>query len=464
MRRRDLLTLTTAMAGAAIVGTTGCTPESPAPVDDPPPEGFPINFADSPAWSGSNAPAWSLVLSETEFTAVKDRHLVAMTVVPEAERAFAYGLLPVVVDVTGPTTRALLLDDDGTWITKPVKPKESGPRSTELSQTALTAMHQGPAVIDDTHAYVVAGVLSLETPGQFENTSSSEAHCPVMLFKIRLDDGAVVASTTVSDDISFGDLPSAALSFSEDGTALLLVGGTPPANDDADSNAGFGWMGLRLSTADLSVEFDARALYVGQEVTSVSPAGQAVLVSLPTAFSTQNELVRLTDGVRMRTASRQALAIGDWVHWSEQKDSSSEELVAVNTRTGQRVTVAPEVGDPKDLLDAFTSWPRIFCGTPVATHWSEKDLTVWRPGAPEPSVHLTEKEAVRAGVAVLKDVIYTWHGDDTATTLTLRRLDSGEVLAEHSVPPRVLGSGTGAVTPWGCISGSKFFRATKWLD
>lgn len=441
MRRRDLFTLTTAIAGCAI---SGCTPDSPQAVEDPLGE-FPIGFADSPIWEGTES--W------TKFTAVRDRHLVAMTVVPDAERVFAHGWVPVVVDVVGPTTWALLLDDDGTWITKPVTPKK-GPSGTEMSRTALTAMFQGPAVIDDTHAYIVAGVLPLEAPGQFGGTPTHtprELRCPVMLFKIRLDDGAV-AFTTVSDNFAAHAVKEAALSFTEDGTALLLAGGDT-SNPDA------GWMGLRLSTADLGVEFDARALYVDQKVSSISPAGQAVLVNFG------KELVRLADGRRMTTRARKALVIGDWVHLAEQDDTGSVELVAVNTGTGQRIAVTPGSRNPEDLLDAFTTWSRSIPETRVIITSSHLGgLTVWRPGASEPSFELPEGEAVHAGVAVLGDVLYTWHDDDRTATLTLRRLDTGEFLAEHSVPTRVLGSDTGTVTRWGCISWNQFFRATKWLD
>ncbi|RRD03365.1 hypothetical protein EII34_14325 [Arachnia propionica] len=452
MRRRDLFTLATAMAGCTV---TGCTPGDPQAADDPSGE-FPIGFAASPAWEG--------VESWTEFTAVKDRHLVAMTVVPDAERAFAHGWVPVVVDVAGLTTRALLLDDDGTWITKPVTPKkEFGPPTTRLSRTALTAMIQGPAVIDDTHAYIVAGVVPLEAPGQFEGTPSStptDLRCPVMLFKIRLDDGAVVASTTVSDDVEARSLKDAALSFTEDGTSLLLAGG---AEVSTTSGIGTGWMGLRLSTAELGVEFDARALYIGQEVRSVSSAGQAVLVT--SSLNSGKELVRLADGVRVTTSSTKALVIGDWLHHVERKHDQTAGLVAVNMRTGQRVDVTPRAGRVEDLVDVFTSWPGTFTEPRViiASRYGE-GLTVWLPGAPEPSLELAADRAVSTGVAVLGDVLYTWHGDDRATTLTLRRLDSGEVLAEHSVPPRVLGSDIGAVTRWGCISWTRFFRATTWLD
>lgn len=446
MRRRDLFTLTTAIAGCAVAG---CTLGNPRPATEPRGE-IPIGFADSPIWSGTE--------SLTTFTAVRDRHLVAMTVVPDAEPTFAHGWVPVVVDVAGPTTRALLLDDDGAWITKSVTPKRGSdsPR-TQLSGTAHTVMFQGPAVIDATHAYIVVGVLPLDTPGQFEGDPTRtprDLRCPVMLFRIRLDDGAVVAATTVSDDFAAHTIPDAALSFTEDGAALLLAGG------DTDEG-GSGWIGLRLSAADLNVEFDARALYVGQEIRSMSSAGQAVLVSWSTSPS--KELVRLADGVRMPTGSDKVLVIGDWAHHVARTGDPLMELFAVNTRTGERIDVPSVPGGPKALSEAFTSCPRIFSDAHAIITQHGKGIAVWRPGAPEPSLRLPDDKVSR-GAAVLKDVLYSWHGDDRTATLTLRRLDSGEVFAERPVPPRVLGSGAGAITRWGGISGNEFFPATEWLE
>ena len=109
MRRRTFLSA--AVAGAAVAALpslTACVPrkrrkaEPPAPIPPPSPDAIPSAFADKPTWPGTY-----LV---TSLNAARDRYLCGAAALSEASETFTGGWCPVVVDVSGPTTRAVPLD------------------------------------------------------------------------------------------------------------------------------------------------------------------------------------------------------------------------------------------------------------------------------------------------------------------------------------------------------------------
>ncbi|WP_125229013.1 hypothetical protein [Arachnia propionica] len=431
MRRRDLFTLTATIAGGTVLGATGCTPHHDAASAEP----APVGFTHSPAWPANRA--------RTEITAVRDRHLVGWAHVSEAERLFRLGWVPIIVNVTGVTTRALLIDDDGTWTTRRVTVKDE-----PGSGNAPTTLVPGPAAIDDTHAYIVVGVL-------FDgSTGTHNSAAPVVLLKVRLSDGSVVATTTISDRTRLRALERAALSFTEDGNSLLLACADPVGQDDS-------WIGLRLSTTDLGVEFDARTLLSGREPHSVSCAGQGVLVTFD--FPESTELIALADGHRQTTQHDNGMVLDGWTYRFESRGAHAQTLIANHAGLRRRV----EMAGARELPPQ----PRFFSGNRIIIDFSEgQHLQVWRPGATEPSVDLIAREqSFPAGVAVFNDILYTWRDDGRHTHLKLQQLDSGEVLAERTLPHGLLGSGVGAVTRWGIVSNMantdspRFVRATEWL-
>ncbi|RRD48283.1 hypothetical protein [Arachnia propionica] len=437
MYRRHFLSLT----GLAVVSATGCTSGLRSPVDAPTPEGHPTAFADSPAWPEGRA--------TVEITAVRDRYLTAMAPVPDADGTFTEGWTAVVVNVTGPTTWALLLEDDGTWTTKQVALRGQGPQVNHEDK-ALTSIVRGPAVLDDTHAYLVVGLFPLE-PGQFTGRPESvygHKYCPAMLFKIRLSDGSLVASTTVSDALKVERLRHATMSLSTDGGSLLLA--AAPGRDD-DPAAG-GWVGLRLSTADLSVEFDARALYVRTQLTSVSAVGEGLAVT--SASHLGKELVLLADGRRFQVAQREPTVLGGWVHLTMPEHLWGAAHVAFHVDSGKRVTMQ----DPTVQLPEL---PTISSPYPAIVHLSSgTPFRVWVPGAPEPlhDANRSPGKPSPEGAAVCEDILYTW----AESTLTLWRLGSHDPLSTQRITPGRLSPGVGVVTPWGLATPTQFFRATEW--
>ena len=122
MRRRTLLIAAAAGAAAAAPpALTACSPSRftkkpshPAPTPPPDVDALPSAFDDKAVWPG--------VWTRKTLIAARDRYLCGATVAHEAEKAFTRGWCPVVVDVSGPTTRAVLLGEDGAWTTQEVEP------------------------------------------------------------------------------------------------------------------------------------------------------------------------------------------------------------------------------------------------------------------------------------------------------------------------------------------------------
>mgnify|MGYP000237961202 FL=1 len=160
MRRRTFLTA--AAAGAVATAPSSLTACSqarskrhPAPTPPPSPDAVPSAFADRPTWPTAE--------NYTRLTAARDRYLCGGAVIDEARRIFTEGWCPVVVDVSTLTTRAVLLDKDGAWITKEVEMVFRYDEGDD-PKTALTTIVIGPALLDEEHAYLVVGAITLSEP------------------------------------------------------------------------------------------------------------------------------------------------------------------------------------------------------------------------------------------------------------------------------------------------------------
>ncbi|RRD03364.1 hypothetical protein EII34_14315 [Arachnia propionica] len=445
MKRRDFLT-TSALISVAL-GATSCSDDGPDPVDAPSPEGFPSHFATGRVWPPSTS------ILDSRITAVKDRYLTGMASVPKAQQVFLGGWAPVLVDLTGPTTWVVVVDDKGAWRTRRVKlePLETKDREPRSAHTGLVA---GPAAIDDQHAYLVLGVRIFEEPRSERVMGVSlkeDVPCQVVLLKLRLTDGAVVASLTVSDSHPARAVEEHLhLSFSEDGTRLLLAGGTVPDRRDRGTD----WVGMRITTADLTVEFDARTVFLNRQVVEVTPAGQGVIVlaeGQPTA-----ELVLLSDGSSHQLDLAGGIVIGTWL-WLLRGNRDDTHLVVADLVSGQQTEIP-------DSATASPTWPRIHSGaTAVIDFKHEEHLMVWRPGEHTPAWSSTGRDRVPHGVAVLGDLMHIWYENGASHIQEIWRLGDAEPLARH-VENAFLSSGVQAITPWGVTSEDSFVLATRWLD
>ena len=128
MRRRTFL-LTTATAGAAVIALPGLVflshsrPKQPTPTPPPSPDAVPSGFNAIPVWPDLH------LRTDTVITAARNRYLCGAATVKETRNTFTAGWCPVVVDVSGPTTRAVLMnpdDPDSTWTTQTVELDDPG--------------------------------------------------------------------------------------------------------------------------------------------------------------------------------------------------------------------------------------------------------------------------------------------------------------------------------------------------
>ena len=454
MRRRTFLTAAAAGAVATAPSSlTACSQarskKHPAPTPPPAPDAVPSAFADRPTWPTAE--------NDTRLTAARDRYLCGGAVIDEARRIFTEGWCPVVVDVSTLTTRAVLLDKDGSWITKEVEMVFRYDEGDD-PKTALTTIVIGPALLDEEHAYLVVGAITLSEPdpnGVVHYGPPDGATCPVAMFKIRLSDGAIAASTTVSDQLPAESIEDMHLSFSTDAASLLLAAGTGDASAETDH------VGLRLSAEDLSIQLDVRSVLEGKRAHSTS-CGQAVGV---TYTNTPGRLiVFLADGSQEPADDTDMIMVRDGWYYYKKQDETSSRGYARDLGSGQTVELSP--GWEKDIT--LGSWPSIASDQQeiIALDRNRNDtgtLTVRNPGAP--SIVLSQKRVEGAGI--LGDVLYTsYDPDDSDSTstdhLVLTSVSTGETITERDEEMGL--SGRAVVTPWGLADYDSFYAATEWLD
>ena len=133
MRRRTFLTATAigTMVIALPLLTTYTRSKGPVPTPSfapmPTPSRTPMpdppNAAAVPS-SFSSAALWPDLGTPTSITALREHYLcgdIVLDRADEARRTVPDGRCPVVVDLKGPTTWAVLPDDDGAWTTRTVQ-------------------------------------------------------------------------------------------------------------------------------------------------------------------------------------------------------------------------------------------------------------------------------------------------------------------------------------------------------
>lgn len=455
LRRRDLLIAATALAGSAV---TGCSSNFHDVLQPPTPGEIPVEFADRAVWPGDKA--------YFAVTAMRERHLVGMTTVAEAAGTFVSGWVPVLVDLAGPITHAVVTDDSGAWVTKVVKPA-SGLDRKKPAATALTTLVEGPAVIDDEYAYLCVGVVLWDSPQQepVMKGKSLDTLGHLVVLKLRLSDGAVVASRTVSDRFAQGPFAGRVhLSFTADRSSLILAGGRY-GSEARDKGAG--WVGLRLRCSDLEIEYDAHALHGTDLAKSVTPAGQGLSFSY--ALGEPPEVISLLTEQRYRHASfavgllgdEEAVVIGDWVYLLEDRGRAGRQDLhryVVNMTTGER-TDMPDA-DPDSPV-----WPSVFTDRSFLLDADlPYRLAVWPLGAAEPQATWPSSDSLTVeSVATLGEHFYAQGRQDGKSVLKVLPFDSTTPVATIEYQKGLFDKVT-AVTRWGITSHQGFIPATSWLE
>ncbi|WP_108968041.1 hypothetical protein [Actinomyces sp. Z3] len=493
MRRRTVLAtaLAATLGSGALAGLTACSSSGKSNVIAPTPSPVPAATIKQPPVpappSSTSCPSgfssrvlWPTANVPSAITAVHEHYLAGTAEVNDDLLPETNGLRPVVVDLNGPTTWAVLLDEDGELITKEVDLKDSpatsrldpfGTSDDSASPTPglpYTALSAGPAVIDGTHAYLVVAAVDYAYPGE---TIRGSMNFPVSLVKVNLTNGALETSTTISEGLPIKDVivPTSSrhpggglrsglyLSLSPDRTGLLLS--ADPSSDSYDAQP----LGLRLSTEDLSVELDVLA-----DVPNLGPFdlyGEAVRIN-----SSATSVISLADGQEVSIeAAEPFFAWNGWLYYyGAPTRSVNNSCYAREMATGQTIaldvtdsyfngsTVSYAIGssyhvpgifsDQRQLL--FTAGPFYYLDPPSSTTGAPG----WDKSRPAPQA-----------ACVFGDVLYTVPaaGADTTADVELTSVTTGEPLGE------VAGVGIDwpiAVTAWGLACGGSFYPANAWLD
>ena len=475
MRRRAFLSTVGALSALAVCpgcsGSKGAPKPSIAPIaarsytsaPSPP------NAAAAPS-SFSAQPLWPDFGRIDVITAVREHYLCASADVSEETEAawtVSSGSCPVVADLEGPTTWAVLPDGDGAWTTRAITAADFSTASADpaSSSTPGIPMYQlvtGPALLDETYAYLAVGLIS------GERLSSSDAVCPVDLVKVDLSDGTIAASTRVSNAFVINRIEHGiSMSFTEDRSALLISGDSTSKDESTPEAIG---IGLRLSATDLSVQFDATTV-LAEPVSRRKTCGEA----LTATYEDREVIVYLSDGTTETLTELEAAAVRDGrlYYYDVTRFPNSSTIKshgaahARNLGTGETITISENDSNAFDDIDNFnnTDARPLYTDQHDVILWSRtsgtdpSSFSVWKPDQTTPTLSWKKAEqAIPTAACVFGDVVYTVGGP-----LRLVSLSSGEELSE--VPGKAWNWSTRiAVTAWGLAVGSAFYPATEWFD
>ncbi|MDO5084301.1 MAG: hypothetical protein Q4D89_13015 [Arachnia propionica] len=458
MRRRHFLWVGAVSALSACADTpaipetvpTPNIPPAPSASTSPPPEP-PGSFVVPTSFR--HAPTWPTAPVATRITAVRHHWLCGAVLRGEKEpRGQEEAWFPAVVNVKGPSTWILQLDDSGTFATEKVEldalvtPSPGAPVEEDGRGRPLTA---GRAVLDEQHAYLVVGVQ--------EAASRYALH----VVKVGLGDGAVAATVKIREGIDPHAIRALTLSLDETGRELVLVG-TTTLKAPGDHVA------VRLVTSDLSVRFDAHDVVADATPVMNHVLGEAIV--LTRQDGTRVVVAPLTGSVVEVGAWMPLFVAGEWLYFADLVDDDTEQW------NHEAVHVTSLRHDATIDLQDITSHGAVSFRPPqiwsesraligAADHEKGGSLWVWRVGAPAPDFRVTaglDERPPRAR-AIFGNVLYSGPNDkDTLSddaTLHLRNLGSGTIIAELPL----LGNAEAlAVTSWGLANETLFYPAIGW--
>ena len=352
---------------------------------------------------------------------------------------------PIIVDLTGPTTYAVVPDssEHGYRIEEMTPPLVGSiPRENHVTPSpgaTVTEQFTGAGTCDDEFAYVITGTETLRA-GRVP-----EDHGRVSLLKIRLSDRTIIASTILGENLALkAKEPTHRLESSivptSDGGSLLVTSSFPPR-------------ALRLSTADLSVQLDLASI-TSQRFSAVD-GGEAVALNTDDG-RTQTAVVTLADGVAHPLETMFAQLVHQGYLYATRRaegDQPFSELI-INLATGERLEPEDLPGNDEKSKQATLSAHEGFIiretdYVQVRRNGSATALLTWKPSGQEAS----------KGVAICGSVLYVALGGGR---MRLVNLDTGEVIQESKTGNQYDYGELVAMTPYGACYKNNFYPATAW--
>lgn len=445
---------------------------TPGPIPRPLPPNdtaAPSSFSDIALWPNTDN-------ARVTITALHKWRLCGGLEISELVDTVADGWCPVVVDLNGPSTWALTPDSKGNWniisVASSPAPSATPKADSSSSTTAAATVPElsiivGPAVLDESYAYLTAGVYHNRKSGEERRDSQdfSPNVCAIDVIKVSLSDHTIVASTRVNNDYLTGIPFRVTLTFNADHSSLLIAGNK---NSDFADARGFGF---RLSTADLSIQFDASTALTGgyQTMTTIGEA-------LTTEDADENRtIVYLATGTTESHNDKLAALVKDnWLYYHDKsyphrntQDSEQSVFHAKNIVTSEDVIISsgsqrtenygmsdPIYVDQHDLILYGDYKEPVFSvrppGSPVAfLSWSSDERSI--PGA-----SCTFGDIVYMATSLLQG----GKGDKIPDTLQLSSLSSGQDIGSYSLATICRSI---AVSSWGIAFDHLFYPADAWI-
>ena len=458
MRRRVFLTAALgATTSASALSLSGCasikqriartlTPQPPtvlhASLSTPPKAtAIPTNFGSEPVWplrikENQNHPWPTNAMIET----TRGSSLIAYDVNSDDDTAGLSGDRPIIVDLKGPTTYALVPDDSehGYRIEPMTVPQVGGvPEGNPVAPspgTLVTEQFTCAATCDDEFAYLVTGREDVVD-------QRPENRGRVSLLKIRLADRSIVASAVLGENLALKAREStyragSSITLTSHGADLLVTTSVPHRAP-------------RLSAKDLSVQFDL-ASTTSQTFCAVE-GGEAVAL-LSDDEKSQTAIVTLADGVTHPIENMSALLVHQGYLYAADtraKEPPYPEL-CVNLATGERTELTDLPADEEHRYVILTA------SNGYVVRRTEY-IQVRKNGSATAlfTRKSTEEESYKSA-AIYGSILYLALNGGR---LRLMDLDTGEVILE---------SPTGGqhemvtVTPHGFCNEAGFYPATAW--
>ena len=459
MRRRVFLTAALgATASAGALSLSGCasmrqriartlTPQPPtvlhASLSTPPKAtAIPTSFGSEAVWplrikENQNHPWPTNAMIETAHGSF----LIAYDVNSDDDDTAALsGDRPIIVDLNGPKTYTLVPDDSehGYRIEPMTVPQvggvPSGSRVAPSPGTVVTEQFTCAGTCDDEFAYLITGREDV-----VDQRPKNRGR--VSLLKIRLADRRIVASAVLGENLALKAREStyragSSITLTSDGADLLVTVSVPHR-------------ALRLSTKDLSVQFDL-ASTTSQNFCAVE-GGEAVAL-LSDDEKVQTAIVTLADGVAHPIENMSALLVHQGYLYavdSRTKVPPYPEL-CINLTTGERTELAdlPVDGEDKHAnLTASNGYViRRTDHIQVRKNGSATALLTRKS---------TEKESYQSAAIYGSILDLTLNGG----RLRLINLDTGEVILESPTGGQ---HEMATVTPYGFCNEAGFYPATAW--
>ncbi|WP_314456954.1 hypothetical protein [uncultured Actinomyces sp.] len=447
MRRRSfLLTAFGAAAGAGLLPVSGCAAgrRTPRPLTflhaslptPPHPSAAPTAFGEEAVWPLRIKEPHHRPLPDNAAIETVHGTLLLGKVHNDSSDPLS-GDSPIIVDLTGPTTYAVVPDssEHGYRIEEMTPPYREN-RLPPSPGTPITDQLAGASASDDEFAYVITGSEDMRA-GQ-----SPEGRGRLSLLKIRLSDRTIVASTILGEnlDLSLEMAHHFSIVLTPDGGSLLVTSSFPPR-------------ALRLSTADLSVQLDLASI-TSQRFSAVD-GGEAVALNTDDG-RTQTAVVTLADGVAHALETMFAQLVHQGYLYATRRaegDQPFSELI-INLATGERLEPEDLPGNDEKSKQATLSAHEGFIiretdYVQVRRNGSATALLTWKPSGQEAS----------KGVAICGSVLYVALGGGR---MRLVNLDTGEVIQESKTGNQYDYGELVAVTPYGACYKNNFYPATAW--